>query len=141
VLFDLPHVVAGAGPIFDVAGVRDRAELVGGDFLEGVPEGADAYIMKRIVHDWDDERAGTILSNCRRVMAQGGRVLVVDAVVDETPESLYANLLDIEMLVLTPHGKERTEPEFRRLFNAAGLGLSRIVSTASPLKIVEARPV
>lgn len=141
VLFDLPHVVTGAGPIFEEAGVRDRVELVSGDFLERVPEGADAYIMKRIVHDWDDERAGAILGNCRRAMAQGGRVLVVDAVVDESPESLYANLLDIEMLVLTPHGKERTEPEFRRLFGSAGFGLSRIVSTASPLKIVEAHPI
>jgi len=140
VLFDLPHVVAAAGPIFEEAGVRDRVELVSGDFLKGVPVGADAYIMKLIVHDWDDERAGTILGHCRRALAPGGRVLVVDAVVDETPGSLYANLLDIEMLVLTPHGKERTEPELRRLFAAAGLRLNRIMSTASPLKIVEGGP-
>ena len=140
VLFDLPHVVAGTGPILEEAGIRDRVEVISGDFLESVPAGADAYVMKLIVHDWDDERAGTILDNCRRAMAPGGRVLVVDAVVDETPESLYANLLDIEMLVLTPHGKERTEPEFRRLFAAAGLVLNRIIGTASPLKVVEARP-
>ena len=139
VLFELPHVAAGAGPIFAEAGVRDRVEIVGGDFLEGVPPGADAYIMKRIVHDWDDDRAIRLLGNCRAAMAPGGRVLVVDCVIDDTPESLYGKMLDIEMLALAPHGKERTADELRALFAAAGLRLERIVDTASPVKVVEGR--
>ena len=139
VLFELPHVADGAGRVLREAGVSDRVGVVTGDFLESVPSGADAYIMKRIVHDWDDERAGRLLRNCRAAMAPGARVLVVDAVIDEGPASLYGRLLDLEMLVLTPRGKERTPDEFRRLFQAAGLRLERIVDTASRLKVVEAR--
>jgi hypothetical protein len=141
VLFELPHVAAGAGTIFEQAGARDRVDVVSGDFLDHVTPGADAYIMKRIIHDWDDPRASKILTNCRRAMAPGGRVLVVDAVVDDSPASLYAKMLDIEMLTLTPHGKERTEEEFRQLFASAGLRLERIVDTVSPLKVIEARTV
>ena len=141
VLFELPHVAAGAGSRFDEAGVRDRADVVSGDFVEGVTPGADAYIMKRIIHDWDDDRAARILANCRAALAPGGRVLVVDCVVDDRPESLYGKMLDIEMLALAPHGKERTADEFRTLFAAAGLRLERIVETASPVKVIEGRSV
>jgi hypothetical protein len=139
VLFELPHVAAGAGDLFDAAGVRDRVEVVGGDFLEGVAAGADAYIMKRIIHDWDDDRAIRLLGNCRAAMAPAGRVLVVDCVIDDTPASVFAKMLDIEMLALAPHGKERTADEFRTLFEAAGLRLERIVDTVAPVKVVEAR--
>jgi hypothetical protein len=116
-------------------------EVKHGDFFTHVPAGGDAYIMKRIIHDWDDARAAQLLRNCRAAMVSEGRVLVVDAVIDESPSALYGKLLDMEMLVLTPYGKERTEAEFRQLFAEAGLRLARIVGTASPLKIVEARPV
>src|SRR4029434_8291169 len=105
-----------------------------GDFFGHVPAGGDAYIMKLIIHDWDDERAAQILRHCRAAMRRGGRVLVVDAVINESPSSLYGKLTDMEMLVLTPYGKERTEDEFRQLFSEAGLRLARIVDTSSPLK-------
>lgn len=141
VLFELPHVAAGAGRVFDDAGVRDRVEIVSGDFLEAVPSGADAYIMKRIIHDWDDDRAATILGTCRAALAPSGRILVVDAVLDDSPSSLYGKMLDIEMLALTPHGKERTEAEFRGLLTMAGLRLGRTVATASPLSVLEAWPI
>lgn len=141
VLFELPHVAAGAGRIFRAAGVQDRAEVVSGDFLARVAAGADAYIMKRIIHDWDDDRAARILRNCRTALTPGGRVLVVECVVDDSPESLFGKLLDIEMLALAPYGKERTADEFRALFAAAGLRLERIVDTASPCKVIEGRPV
>jgi hypothetical protein len=140
VLFELPHVAASAGPLFSAAGVRDRVQVDSGDFLESVTSGADAYIMKRIIHDWDDERAARILSNCCDALAPGGRVLVVECVIDDSPESLFGKLLDIEMLALAPHGKERTADEFRTLLAAAGLRLERIVDTASPLKVIEGRP-
>ena len=139
VLFDLPHVAAGAGMLFDEAGVRERVDLKSGSFLEEVPGGGDAYIMKRIIHDWDDKRAAKILANCRDAMAPGGRILVVDCVINDSAASLYGKLLDMEMLVMTPNGKERTGEEFRQLFEDAGLRLERIVDTASPFKIVEAR--
>lgn len=139
VLFDMPHVVAGSGRVLDEAGVRGRVDVVGGNFFEEVPTGAGAYISMRIIHDWSDERAARILANCRAAMAPDGRVLVVDNLIDDGPGSLYGKLLDMEMLVMTPYGKERTEEEFRRLFAAAGLRLSRIVDTASPLKVLEGR--
>lgn len=140
VLFELPHVAAGAGPVFVEAGVRDRVAIVSGDFMSSVPAGADAYIMKRIIHDWDDERAAQILGNCRQALAPGGRVLIVDAVLDDGPDSLYGKMLDIEMLALAPFGQERTEAEFRALLGRAGLRLGPIVKTASPLSVVEAWP-
>jgi len=140
VLFELPHVTAGAGPAFAEAGVRDRVEIVSGDFLAGVPTGADAYIMKRIIHDWDDERAAQILGHCRAALAPGGRVLIVDAVLNDDSDSLYGKMLDIEMLALSPYGQERTEAEFQVLLGRAGLRLERIVRTASPLSVLEARP-
>lgn len=141
VLFERPQVATGAGRVFEAAGVRDRVEVRSGDFFAEVPAGGDAYIMKRIIHDWDDARAAQLLRNCRAAMVHGGKVLVVDAVIDEGPGALYGKLLDMEMLVLTPYGKERTAAEFRQLFSEAGLRLARIVDTASPLKVVEAQPV
>jgi hypothetical protein len=141
VLFERPQVAAGAGRVLDAAGVRDRVDVQSGDFFAHVPTGGDAYIMKRIIHDWDDARAVQLLRNCRAAMVPGGKVLVVDAVLDESPSALYGKLLDMEMLVLTPYGKERTGVEFRQLFREAGLRLTRIVDTSSPLKVLEARPV
>ena len=141
VLFELPQVAAGAGPRFEAAAVQDRVEVVSGDFLQNVAVSADAYIMKRIIHDWDDDRAARILSNCRAALAPGGRVLVVECVVDDSPESLFGKLLDIEMLALAPYGKERTADEFRALFAEAGLRLERIVDTPAPCKVIEGRPI
>jgi hypothetical protein len=141
VLVERPPVAAAAGKVLDAAGVSERVDVQAVDFFDHVPKGADAYIMKRIIHDWHDARAVQILRNCRNAMNPQGRVLVVDAVIDESDNALYAKLLDIEMLVLSPSGRERTEAEFRRLLLQAGLKLERIVSTASPLQVLEATMV
>jgi hypothetical protein len=138
VLFDLPSVVAGATVLLERAGVADRVERVGGSFLEEVPTGADCYIMKHIIHDWDDERSRIILSNCRKGLTAGGRVLVVENVITDGPESTMGKLLDLEMLVMTPGGRERTAAEFGALFESAGLRLRRVVPTKSPVCVVEA---
>jgi hypothetical protein len=106
--------------------------------LEGVPEGADAYIMQHIIHDWDDERSTTILRNCQESMAEGGRVLVLDQVITDDPESTFGKLLDIEMLAMTPGGRERTSSEFEALLASAGLRMTRIVSTPADVSVVEA---
>ena len=113
-----------------------RCELVAGDFFENVPPGADAYILKKVVHDWDDERAVTILANCRASMARTGRVLVVECVVSDGDESSFSKLLDLNMLVMNG-GRERTQAEFQGLFAAAGLRMTRVLPTLSPLSIVE----
>jgi hypothetical protein len=138
VLFDLDHVIAGAVPRIEELGLSDRCRAVTGDFFAAVPEGGDAYIMKHIIHDWDDDRAAAILGNVRKAMNRGGRVILLEAVV--LPGNLpdFAKVIDLEMLLL-PGGRERTEGEFRALFARAGFELTRIVPTQSPLSVIEAR--
>jgi hypothetical protein len=138
-LFDLPHVVERAMPALAAGRHAGRIETASGDFFAGVPAGADAYIMKSIVHDWDDDRCVSLLSNCRKVMAPGGRVLVVEGLVSNGPESVYLKILDMQMLVATPGGRERTEAEFAALFQKAGLKLTRVFRTESPLCVIESR--
>ena len=137
VLFDLPQVIAGAPATLEREGVSERVELASGDFFAAVPEGADAYMMKHIIHDWDDERAARILGNVRRAMRDGGRVLLVETVVPEGNEPHFGKLMDLEMLV-SPGGVERTEREYRELLARAGLELRRVTPTRSYVSIVEA---
>ena len=141
-VYDLPHVVAGVVEVAKAAGVDDRCAVVAGSFFESVPEGGDVYILKRIIHDWDDERAGAILTACRRAMRPGTRLLVVDEVLPrraDTADAAAAFLLDLEMLVMTSGGRERTEDEFRSLLAASGFTLARVVPVVRCLSIVEAR--
>ncbi len=145
VLVDLPQVITGAGPVLAAAGVADRCTVVGGDFFVGVPCGADAYVLKYIIHDWDDTRAVSILKQCRRAIAPGATLLVIDQVLPERlearPTALAAARLDLLMLVLTPGGRERTASEFGQLLRAAGFELQRVISTQSPLSILESFPI
>ena len=138
VLFDLEHVIAGAVPRIRAAGLAERIETQSGDFFKAVPAGGDAYIMKHIIHDWDDERAIAILRNIKAAMAPGGRVILLDSVLAPGNAPDFGKLLDIEMLLL-PGGRERTEAEFRTLFERAGLTLMKILPTRSPLSVLEAR--
>ena len=116
--------------------IAARCELVAGDFFESVPSGADACIMKYILHDWEDELCVKILSNCRRALGPKGKVLVVDNVIPPGNEPHWGKMLDINMLVLTG-GRERTEKDFASLFAKAGFRLERVIATAGPLSIVE----
>jgi hypothetical protein len=116
--------------------VAERVEKVSGDFFASVPKGADAYIMKHIIHDWDDERATKILQNINKAMTDNGKVLIVEVVVPESNEPHYSKLLDLEMLS-SPGGMERTAEEYRELLAAAGLRLTRIIPTKSAFSIIE----
>lgn len=138
-LYDQPQVIAGAAASgFIVAPeVRDRCETQGGDFFSSVPGGADGYIMKYVIHDWDDEKCVRILGHCRAGMAPDGRVLVVDHVIPPGNGADWGKLLDINMMI-APGGKERTKEEFGRLLTRSGLRLKRVIPTACPLSIVEA---
>lgn len=141
ILFDRPPVVAGAGPLLQQEGVADRCQVVGGDFFTEVPAGADAYILKYVLHDWDAGRARKILENCRAAVTPGGRVLVVDAVIPAGNTPFIGKLRDIVMLSMTPGGVERTEAEFQELFSEAGFKLNRVIPTKSVVSIVEGIPV
>lgn len=136
VLYDMPAIVSEAEKLLKSHGVLERCELVGGNFFERVPVGCDAYIMKHIIHDWNDDQCITLLQNCRKAMTDGGKVLVVEMVVPEGNEPSAAKLLDLQMLQYLP-GCERTEKEYRQLFNEAGFELKRIIPTQSPFSILE----
>jgi len=139
VLFDLDHVVAGA-TVFDALGVRNRVATKSGDFFTAVPAGGDAYLMKHIIHDWNDEGAGVILRNIRTALAgkPNGRLILLEAVVKPGNEPDLNKLIDLEMLLL-PGGRERTESEFAALFSAHGFQLTRVVPTESPLAVIEGK--
>jgi SAM-dependent methyltransferase len=134
VLYDAEHVLAGAR--IAAEGLAPRCEILAGDFFASVPKG-DAIILKRILHDWTDDSAIVILRACRKALDEGGRVLVVDAVIPPGDEPHFGKVLDVMMMVSLP-GRERTADDFARLFAAAGLRLSRIVPTPTSLSIVEA---
>ncbi|MBX7072470.1 MAG: methyltransferase [Pirellulales bacterium] len=136
-LYDLPHVVDRNRDKLREAGIADRCRAVGGDFFQNVPTGANAYLMRHIIHDWDDERSIAILDNCRRAMADGGRVLLIEIVLGDDLKSNFGPMLDLNMLVM-PGGKERTAAEYRQLFSAAGLKLSRIIPTTADVSVIEA---
>ncbi len=138
-VFDLPHVVAGADKVLAEAGVADRAGTAGGDFFAAVPEGGDAYVLSMILHDWDDARAIAVLTNVRRAMSPRGKVIVVDAVIPEGDHPHTGKLIDIVMLALLP-GRERTEAEFAALFSAAGLRHVETRAPASPTSLLVATP-
>lgn len=139
ILFDQPQVVAGAAAsgFISAPAVKARCKVEGGSFFESVPRGADAYMMKYIIHDWTDDQCVGILNHCREAMAPGGRVLVVEHVIAKGNAPDWAKLLDINMLVL-PGGRERTREEFRALFARAGLRLRKLHPTSAALKILEA---
>lgn len=137
VLFDLPYVIDNAREQVAETSVNERVEFVSGDFFASVPTSGDAYILKSIIHDWDDERALEILKNVRRGMKPRGRVLLVEAIIADGNKQDFGKLIDLEMLV-SPGGKERTAAEFRELLRGAGLKLNRIVPTKSPFSVIEA---
>jgi O-methyltransferase len=136
VLLDLAHVVANPVPLVE-AGVLDRCEAIGGDMLQAVPVGADAYVIKRVLMDWGDEQAATILRNCAAAMPEAGKALVVEMLMGTGDASSPGKSFDILMLLNQPGGRIRTEAEFRALFTAAGLRLTRVIPTASPNSILE----
>jgi hypothetical protein len=138
VLFDLEHVLAGNR--MGEFGVKDRVQLVPGDFFREVPRGGDAYIMKHIIHDWDDDKSTVILKNIHAALEgkPNGRVILLETVLQPGNQPDLGKLIDLEMLLL-PGGKERTADEFKALFARAGFELSRIVPTQSPLSVIEAR--
>jgi len=136
VLFDLPSGVAAAR--LGAGGDLPRTDFVAGDFFESVPAG-DVYVIKKVIHDWNDERAGLILRRCREAMLPHGKVLVAETLVPPGDEPAQIKSIDVVMLAVTG-GLERTEAQFTDLFEAAGLRLDRVIPTQGPIAILEASP-
>lgn len=139
VLYDLPGVIADAEKLRS-GKVAARCEILAGNFFESVPSGADLYVLKRIIHDWSDDSALTILANCRRAISSEGKLLLVEWVLKPPNEPDLGKFTDLNMLVLLG-GRERTESDFRALLRKAGFSLSRVIPTAGPHSIIESEPV
>lgn len=139
VLFDAPTVADGARQRMEEAGLAARCEVVGGDFFQSVPSGGDLYFLKWIIHDWDDQRSVSILANCRRGMGEGGKLILVEAVVPPGNEFHFSKFMDMNMLVMTG-GRERNAAEYGSLLEGAGFRLTRIISTDSPMSVIEGEP-
>ncbi len=139
-VFDLPRVAEGARAKITAAGLAGRCDVVSGDFFEAVPSGGDAYLLKHVIHDWDDARASAILRTCHRAMAPHGKLLIVEGVypprVDQSVVGRGAARNDVNMLVVTG-GRQRSEAEFRALYDAAGFELVRIVPTPAMASVIE----
>jgi O-methyltransferase/methyltransferase family protein len=135
-LFDLEHVVGGAKPRIESLGLAARCSVCSGDFFKEVPR-ADAYIMKNIIHDWDDAKATTILKNIHRASPADARVILLECVIDPGNAPSAGKWLDLEMLLI-PGGKERTEEEYKALFAGAGFRVTKFVPTKSPMFVIEA---
>jgi hypothetical protein len=137
VLFDSPAVLDEARPVLDAWGVTDRVQLVGGDFFSSVPEGCDVYFLRQVIHDWDDPRAEKILGNVRAAMKAGQRVLVYEM---QRPEGVSQHplfSLDLMMMVMTDHGRERSVAELEALLSRCGFRPMRVIPLAAPLSVLE----
>jgi len=140
ILFDQPHVVARAEPVLRAAGVADRCRIEAGSFFEAVPEGGDAYILKMILHDWDDATAIAILERCRRAIKPDGRLVVLERVLGPANQDPGARFSDLNMLV-SPGGQERTREEFAAILDAARFRLTAVLAADTRISVVEAVPV
>ena len=140
VLYDLPQVVEDAPELLREHGVADRVRIEGGSFLDAVPEGGDAYVMKNVIHDWADTEAVAILSNVRRAARTGATLLLVEFVIPDHDREFIGKWADMEMLVQAG-ARERTADDYRKLYEQAGFQFIRVVPTAGPISLVEGKAV
>ncbi len=138
-VFDLPHVVERAAQQIAAQGLTDRCRTVAGSFFDDVPAGADAYLLRHVIHDWDDDQSQTILKAVRRAIPPEGKLLVIEAVIPPGNVPGFAKMLDLTMLVMAG-GKERTNPEYRQMLAKAGFRVTSIVPTTSEVAIIESVP-
>jgi O-methyltransferase domain len=143
-VFDLAHAIEGANEYLANEGLADRCDLVAGDFFESIPGGGDAYLLKNIIHDWNDERSGLILRSCRHAMPHNGRLLLVERLMPGRLEASSNHRAiawaDLGMLLGTGGG-QRTAAEFRTLLDSSGFKLTGIIETALEYSIIEAVPL
>lgn len=140
VIFDLPQAIEGTKKKLAERGLADRCEAIGGDFFEAVPAGGDCYLMSHIIHDWDDTKSIAIYKNIRKVMKPDGVLLTAEMILPDGNEFSLGGYMDMLMLVISPGGLERTEAEYRALYEASGFKPTRLISTDTALKAIEGTP-
>jgi hypothetical protein len=137
VLFDHASVLSEAAATFEARGLSERVDFAPGSIFEGVPPGCDAYLLKNVLHDWDDARSIAILKACRKVLRKGQRVLVVELLVEPESTLGVGPMSDLQMMMVCDDGRERGRADFERLFRAAGFELTRVIPTASLMSVIE----
>jgi SAM-dependent methyltransferase len=140
IVFDLPEIASGARERIPALGLQDRCQVIGGDFFESVPAGGDLYLMSWILHNWGDADCVRILSNCRKAIAPGGRLLTIDHVIQAGNDHDFGRTSDLAMLVAFG-GQERTEPELRGLLREAGFRLLSVTALSVPVCLLESEPI
>jgi C-methyltransferase len=136
-LFDSNHVIGRASANIDSYGLKERIGIVVGDFFQKVPEGGDLYILKNILHDWNDEACILILKNIQRAMPSGSKLLIIETIIRNDNNYSFGKMIDILMLLGTENGRERTLEEFRNIFNNSGFNISKVISTVAPFSLIE----
>ncbi len=140
IVFDLPHALVRAGEVIEAYALEGRMESSGGDFFKEVPGGGDLYMMKSVLHDWDDESAAKILHNVHDAMEGHSRLLVIESVIERGNKPSFGKMTDILMMV-SAGGKERTRAEFEALLQSAGFRIRKIYPTISPHSLIEAEKI
>jgi len=137
VLYDLPQGSAEARSVLQAKGVEDRCHIKTGSFFDSIPAGGDVYVLSRILHDWPDDKAATILANCRKAIKDDGTLLIRDSVISDN--DVQGSTMDITMMIMTG-GKERTEAEWKNLLQSAGFALTRVYKKEGQFDLIEAKP-
>ena len=137
ILYDLPQGSAEALSLLQAKGVEDRCRIKTGSFFDSIPSGGDVYVLSRILHDWPDDKAATILANCRKAIKDDGTLLIRDSVISDN--DVQGSTMDITMMIMTG-GKERTEAEWKNLLQSAGFALTRVYKKEGQFDLIEAKP-
>jgi C-methyltransferase len=136
-LFDSEHVVERATANIESYGLKDRIEIIEGDFFQDVPGGADLYILKNIIHDWNDNDSIKIINNIHKVMPAGSKLLIIEAIIKNDNRYSFGKMIDILMLIITKDGRERTLNEYSVLFEKSGFAINKVIPTVSPFSLIE----
>jgi len=138
ILVDQPHVADTAMENFKRKNVADRCKVIAGSFFDDIPGNGDLYIMKNILHDWDDETSVRILQNLHKNMPDHARLLLIETIINADNNPSFGKFIDLQMLIGTQGGKERTKDEFKALLTRAGFRLAKIIGNATPFSFIEA---
>ncbi len=136
VLFEMPHLMEAAQKNIGAAQLSNRCQCTSGDFFKSVPGGGDLYILKWIIHDWDNQRSIEILENCRKAMPENSKLLLIEILIPGPNVPHFGKFIDLNMLIMTG-GHERTEEDFKKILDAAGFKITNIIPTKSPKSIIE----